>query len=61
MKIINMFGFGISPPQPIFSGRHNINNKHGEKPNNKLVGKCFVGEIPILNMFMVFMKRKIIN
>ena len=45
-----------------FPGRHNNNNnKHGEKPNNKLEGKVFVGEIPILNMFMIFINRKIWN
>ena len=42
-----------------FPGINNNNNKHRDKPNNKLRGKGFDGYIPILNMFMVLMNRMI--
>ena len=61
MKIINMFWFGIPPPQPIF--RQDIIIIiiiiiNGEKLNNQSGKRGCGGVIPTLNMFMIFMNRK---
>ena len=45
-----------TPTTTYFPGRNNNDNKHREKPNNKLWGKDVVGDIPILNMFMIYRK-----
>ena len=58
MKFINMFRVGIPHPQPLFQ-KDIIIIINMKKLKLKFKGTGFVGEILILNTFMIFMNRKI--